>query len=54
MLMTEHVEVLLEGRVVISSLAQTVARMNQTNFHDMFPVPRLCFVSRPYLLTHTY
>jgi hypothetical protein len=28
-LTTEHVEALLEGRVVISSLAQTVARMKE-------------------------
>jgi hypothetical protein len=27
--MTEHLEALLEGRVVISSLAQTVARMKE-------------------------
>jgi hypothetical protein len=30
-LMTEHMEVLLEGRVVISSIAWMVARMERTD-----------------------
>jgi hypothetical protein len=45
-LMTEHMKVLLEGRVVISSLAQMVARIKELDQrYYMISVPVIHFVS---------
>jgi hypothetical protein len=45
-LMNECVEALLEGRVVISSLAQTVARRKRTGLtYYTIPVSEIRFIS---------
>jgi hypothetical protein len=45
MLMTEHMEALLEGRVVISSLAWTVARMKRIGLTLTVWFPHLDYAS---------